>query len=211
MRIRNLEEKDWADVEALTRRAFYNIYIPGCVEHYLVHIMRAHADFVPELALVGEEDGRIVGSILYTRARLVDENGAEKPILTFGPICVDPARQRKGLGKALMARSFERAAALGYGGIVIFGDPKNYVSSGFQSAKKYNICRADGKFPAAMLAKELVPHALDGGKWAYYDSPVMNVDMEAAQAFDAALQPMEKKYQPSQEEFYIMSHAFIED
>ena len=76
--IRNEMEKDYEIVEELTRKAFYNIYVPGCVEHYLVHVMRSHADFVPELSFVIEEDGQIVGSVMYTRARLVDENGCEE-------------------------------------------------------------------------------------------------------------------------------------
>ena len=76
MHIRNEEPRDHEAVEALTRRAFYNLYVPGCVEHYLVHIVREHKDFIPELDFVLEEDGRIIGNIMYTRARLVDETGA---------------------------------------------------------------------------------------------------------------------------------------
>ena len=90
MHIRNEEPRDHGAVEALTRRAFYNLYVPGCVEHYLVHIMREHEDFIPELDFVLEEDGRIIGNIMYTRAKLVDEAGREKEILTFGPVCVEP-------------------------------------------------------------------------------------------------------------------------
>ena len=88
--IRNEEPSDYQEVEKLTRRAFYNMYVPGCMEHYLVHIMRGHDDFIPELDFVLELDGRIVGNIMYTKARLVDEAGEEKEILTFGPVSVDP-------------------------------------------------------------------------------------------------------------------------
>ena len=83
MIIRNEERRDYEQVEALTRRAFYNQYIPGCVEHYLVHIMREHEDFIPELDFVAEEDGRIVGNIMYTKAWLKDEAGEEKEIVTL--------------------------------------------------------------------------------------------------------------------------------
>ena len=109
MYIRNEEPRDHKAVEALTRRAFYNLYVPGCVEHYLARIMREHEDFIPELDFVLEEDGRIIGNIMYTRARLVDEAGREKEILTFGPVCVEPELQRQGYGKALMEYSFARA------------------------------------------------------------------------------------------------------
>lgn len=134
--IRNEEKSDWARVEDVTRRAFYNIYVPGCVEHYLVHIMRGHEDFIPELDFVVELDGEVIGNIMYTKATLTDENGAVKDILTFGPVSILPEYQRMGYGKQLMERSFEKAVELGYDTIVIFGSPVNYVSRGFKSRKK---------------------------------------------------------------------------
>ena len=210
LNIRKETPADYPAVEDMTRRAFYNLYVPGCVEHYLVHIMRSHQDFIPQLDFVLELDGRIVGSILYTKARLVDEAGTEKEVLTFGPVCVMPEHQRKGYGKLLMEHSFTEAAALGYDVIVIFGSPANYVSRGFQSCKKHNVCVEGGKYPAAMLVKELKPGALDGRRWFYHDSPVMSVDEEAARRYDESLERLEKKHLPSQEEFYIMSHSFVE-
>ena len=111
--IRNEERADYEKVERLTRQAFYNQYVPGCTEHYLVRLMREHQDFIPELDYVLELDGEIVGNIMYTKSRLTDEAGNEKEILTFGPVSVAPACQRKGYGKMLMERSFQRAAELG--------------------------------------------------------------------------------------------------
>ena len=210
MRIRNEAPRDHEAVEALTRRAFYNLYIPGCVEHYLVHIMRAHEDFIPELDFVLEEDGRIIGNIMYTRARLTDEAGREKEVLTFGPVCVEPGCQRRGYGKALMDRSFARAAELGYDAIVIFGSPANYVSRGFQSCKRFQVSPEGGRYPAAMLVKELIPGALAGRRWTYHDSPVMAISEEEALRYDDTLPPMERCHRPSQEEFYILSHSFVE-
>lgn len=208
--IRNEKENDYKIVEDITRKAFYNMYVPGCVEHYLVHIMRQHEDFIPELDFVIELDGQIIGNIMYTKSRLVDENGTEKETLTFGPVSIDPAYQKKGYGKMLMKHSFEQAASLGYDVIVIFGSPANYVSSGFKSCKKYNICLEGEKYPAAMMVKELVPAVLDGRTWFYYDSPVMAISEEEARQYDDTLEKMEKKYLPSQDEFYIMSNAFLE-
>lgn len=209
IKIRNEAEADYKAVEEITRRAFYNLYVPGCAEHYLVHIMRRHEDFIPELDFVIERDGKVIGNIMYTKARLVDEAGAEKEVLTFGPVSVDPDHQRSGYGKMLIEHSFEQAVLLGYDVIVILGSPVNYVSRGFKSCKKYNVCMENGKYPAAMMVKELVPNVLDGRKWFYYDSPVMGIPEKEAQRYDDTLEKMEKKYQPSQEEFYIMSHSFI--
>lgn len=208
--IRNETQADYNIVEKITREAFYNLYVPGGVEHYLVHIMREHSDFISELDFVIELDGQIIGNIMYTKAKLVDEKGIEKNIITFGPVCIVPKYQRKGYGKLLIEYSFKRAIELGYDVIVILGSPANYVSLGFKSSKKYNVCIENGKYPAAMMVKELVSGTLDGRKWIYYDSCVMQITEEEAQKYDDTLEKMEKKYQASQEEFYILSHSYIE-
>lgn len=210
IQIRKEEENDYDKVEEITRKAFWNLYVPGCNEHYLVHVMRSHKDFLPELDLVIEADHQIIGNIMYTKAKLVDESGEKKEILTFGPVCILPEYQRKGYGRRLMEYSFERAAALGYDVIVIFGNPSNYVGRGFKSCKKYNICLENGTYPSAMMVKELKPDVLDGRKWVYYDSPVMKIDEQEAERFDESLEKMEKEYQPSQEDFYIHSHSIIQ-
>jgi len=210
IKIRNEEESDYQQVEELTRKCFWNLYIPGCNEHYLVHLMRSHEDFLPELDLVIEVDNQIIGNIMYTKAKLIDESGSEKEILTFGPVCILPEYQRKGYGKKLLEYSFEQAAALGYDVIVIFGNPNNYVGRGFKSCKRYNICLEKELYPTAMMVKELKPEVLDGRKWVYCQSPVFEIDEQEAERFDAALESMEKKYQPSQEEFYIYSHSIIQ-
>ena len=188
IKIRREEITDYGRVEKITRTAFWNLYIPGCNEHYLVHVMRSHKDFLPEVDLVIEVDNQIIGNIMYTKAKLVDESGVEKEILTFGPVCIMPEYQRMGYGKMLMEHSFEQAIALGYDVIVIFGNPNNYVSRGFKSCKKFNICLENGTYPAAMMVKELKPEALDGRKWVYYDSPVMKIDVQEAARFEENLE-----------------------
>lgn len=211
LNIRNEEKSDYETVEKITREAFYNLYVPGCVEHYLVHIMREHKDFIPELDFVLELDGNVIGNIMYTKATLTDENGRVKEILTFGPLCIQPAFQRRGYGKMLLEHSFQKAVEMGYDAIVIFGSPSNYVSSGFRSCKKYSICIENGKYPAAMMGKELIPGALSGHKWVYRDSDVMSITEEEAMKYDDTLEKMERKYQPSQEEFFILSNSFLEE
>ena len=207
--IRRETEDDRPRVEEIVRRAFYNLYIPGAAEHYLVHIMRSHPDFIQELDLVLELEGQVIGAIMYTRTHLVDERGEEREILTFGPVCVLPEYQRMGYGKMLMEASFQKAVEMGYDTIVIFGAPGNYVSRGFKSCKRYNVCLENGSFPAAMLVKELVPGSLDGRKWVYRQSPVFEFSEEEALAYDDTLEPLEKKELPCQEEFYILSSAML--
>ena len=123
IQIKNEQKSDYQIVEDITREAFYNMYVPGCMEHYLVHIMRGHEDFIPELDFVLELDGKVIGNIMYTKAKLTDENGEEKEIITFGPVSILPKYERMGYGKLLMEHSFKRAVELGYDTIVIFGSP----------------------------------------------------------------------------------------
>ena len=101
MIIRNEEAKDFRAVEELTKLAFWNVSMPGCSEHYLAHVLRSHADFILEMDFVAEEDGKIIGNIMYTRSRLIDAEGREKIVLTFGPLSIHPEYQRKGYGKKL--------------------------------------------------------------------------------------------------------------
>ncbi len=205
-------ENDYREVENLTREAFWNVYKPGADEHYFVHMMRSHPDFIPELAFVLVHDGSIIGSIMYTKAWLEDANGQRKEILSFGPLCIAPAYQRQKLGKLLIEHSFAAARKMGYDVNIIFGNPGNYVGSGFVSCKKKNVSFvADGNYPTALLVCELVPGVLDGRKWMYIPSTAADCceDITAVEAFDASFPHKEKAWQPSQEEFYIYSHSSV--
>lgn len=207
--IRHEHPTDYPAVETMIRQAFWNLYVPGCVEHYLVRGLRQHPDFLPELDLVAERNGEIVGNVMYTTARLTDENGHTKTILTFGPLCVAPKYQRQGIGKLLLNHSFTLAKQMGYDTIVIFGMPSNYVSRGFESCLKHRVTLPDGSYPAAMMVKELNPGCLDGHQWTYLESLAMVIDMADVAAYDATLPPLPKHWQPSQEEFDIISHATL--
>ncbi len=202
---------DYRTVENINREAFWNLSVPGANEHYFAHIMRNHADFVPELDFVIEVDGKVIANIMYTKSKLVDESGKEKEILSFGPICVLPEYQRMGYGKILIEHSFEKAVEMSYDTVVIFGNPDNYVSRGFKSSSKYNVCLEGDIFPAALLVKELREGVLDGRKWYYHESPVSELlnDEEKFKLFEAEFTPKVKEWKPSQEEFYIHSHSVI--
>jgi len=211
MIIRNEKEEDYRTVEELTRKAFWNQYCPGCDEHYLVYIMRKHKDFVKELDFVLELDGRIIANIMYVKSKLVDEDGNEKEILTFGPLSVLPEYQRKGYGKHLMEYSFQKSIELGYDTIVIYGNPENYISTGFKSCKKYNVSIEDGVFPVALLVKELRKGVLENKNWSFYESSVYDIDKIQAEEFDKGFELWKKEYKPSQELFYIYSKSRVID
>ncbi len=209
--IRLETEKDYREVENLAREAFWNLSFPGCDEHYFIHVLRNHEAFIPELDYVIEADGKIIGSIMYSKAELIDENGNIKPIVSMGPLCIHPDYQRKGLSRMLLEFTFELVKNMGYDTVINFGNPDNYVARGYKSCKKYNICFEGDVFPAALLVKTLTEDALDGRKWFYHpnnaDAPC--ADTDAVAEFDKLFPPKEKKWQPSQEEFYIHSHSVI--
>ena len=207
--IRRETEADYRAVEELHRNAFWNVHVPGCCEHYLAHVLRKHPDFIPELDLVYELDGKIAGNVMYTKSELLEEGGNSTGILTFGPIGVAPEYQRRGIGKALLEASFDIAAGLGYPAIAIFGDPDNYVARGFRSCKRYNVCLEGDVYPAALLVKELKPGFFDGRKLVFRESPAYEIQERDAEAFDAGFPPKEKAFRPSQEMFFILSHSTI--
>lgn len=196
--------------EELTREAFWNQNVPGCHEHYYLHMMRQHEDFIPELSLLLLLDGEPIAHIAYLKTRLRSSDGAEKQILTFGPLSVKPRYQRQGFGKMLLTHSLEKAKELGYEAVVIFGDPANYVPRGFKSCRRYDISYF-GSYPTSLLAMELREGSLGGGEWQFLDSDASLCceDTEAVEAFDAAFPKKEKAWQPSQEQFFINSRSAI--
>jgi putative acetyltransferase len=209
IKIRNETEKDYREVEELTREAFWNLYFPGCNEHYLVHIMRHHPDFVSEMDFVAEYNGKIIGNIMYTKAWLINEKGEEVEILCFGPICVLPEYQRKGIGSALIIHTKNIALKNGIKGIVIFGDPHNYCKHGFKSAKDLNISDMNGEYPSGMLALELEEGAFRSHQWKYKYSDVYNVNEDEVESFDKGFPSKEKGYRYSQEIFSIAVRAYL--
>jgi predicted N-acetyltransferase YhbS len=209
IKIRSEEERDYHAVENLTREAFWNLYFPGCSEHYLVHTMRNHPDFIKELAFVAELDGELIGNIMYTRAWLLDAENQKKEIVSFGPLSVLPRYQRKGVGSALIEHSIRHVVRRSIDGIVIFGDPHNYCKHGFKSGKDLNISDMNGEYPYGMLALELKENALSGNKWKYVYSDLYNINEEELGEFDRAFARKEKEVTYTQEIFSIAFRSYV--
>ncbi len=178
--IRPEEPADYREVEEVTREAFWNHHVPGCDEHYLVHIMRYSRDFIPELDFVAGLDDKIVGNIMYTKSVIKQTDGNEFPVITFGPISVLPELQKQGIGSALIERSFDEARKLGHKVVVIYGFPSYYRRFGFESCVRYNISNIDGRYPKAMQIFELEKGSLENVSGIFLESPVYIIDPEAA-------------------------------
>lgn len=191
--IRKENPADYRAVENLTREAFWGCMDhPTCDgEHLLVHKLRKLPCFVPELDLVAETDGKIVGHIIYSLAKVVTPEGLEIPVLSFGPLSVHPDYKRQGIGSALMRHSIRQAARLGYRAILIYGHPDYYPRFGFRRASSYGITSADGSTPDALMAMELYDNALEGITGRFFEDAVYAVDPEETAEFDKNFAPKE--------------------
>ena len=178
------EEKDFFDVEKLTREAFWNIYRPGCYEHLVLHRLRKSEAFIPELDFVALDNDKIIGNIVYSKAKIIGSNGEEHEVLTFGPLSVLPNYQKKGVGSKLINHTMEIALNLGFKAIVIFGDPNYYKRFGFENAEKFNIHTSDGANFDAFMAKELYKGSLDGIFGNFYEDQSFHVEEAEAKEFD---------------------------
>ena len=192
---------DYRAVEHLTREAFWNVYRPGCTEHYVVHVLRRDTAFVPELDLVMERDGELVGHVMYMRAKIVADDGREIPMMTFGPISIRPDLQRQGLGKRLLDYSMERARELGAGALCIEGNLEFYGRSGFVVAGTRGIRyhgQPEQEIVPYVLLKELQTGFLEGVTGVYHTPQGYYVDEAAAEEFDRYFPPKEKLKLPGQ-------------
>lgn len=196
--IRAEEEKDYYASELVTKRAFWNKHHPGCDEHYLVHRLRSDKAYIPALSRVAEADGKIVGLILYARASLETAAGSVE-VLTFGPLCVDPDFQRRGIGGRLLSESLRAAEAMGFRAVIIFGEPDYYPLHGFSTCDKWGITTAEGQNSSAFMGRELITGGLDYPGARFFDPPVyFDLPKEAVEAYDKRFPYMEKRRLPGQ-------------
>lgn len=210
--IRLEEEKDYFTSENITREAFWNYYIPGCDEHLYLHKLRKSDAFIKELAFVILLEGEIVGNIVFAHSRVVTKEG-EIPTITFGPVSILPKHQEKGLGKMLINHAISAATQMGFLAIFIYGYPEYYIKYGFESSVAYNISRADGKFPRALLALPLIDDALDALEWEnrkFYEGFAFSITENELMEFDNLFPYKEVKVTDSQKKFTDVANTFYE-
>ena len=199
--IRLEKEEDYSAVENLVREAFWNVYRPGCSEHYVIHVLRNDPAFVRELDLVMERDGALIGQNMFMRTVIEADDGRVIPVLTMGPIGIAPSLKRQGYGKKLLDFSLERAAALGFGAVLFEGNIGFYGHSGFSYARSFGIRYHDlpeGADDSFFLCRELIPGYLDGVTGVYRTPQGYYVDERDAEEFDSAFPPKEKLRLPGQ-------------
>lgn len=198
--IRLENQNDFRNVENMTREAFWNVYRPGCVEHFITHKIRNVSGFIQELDFVACDGDIVVGNIIYSKAKVVNENNEEFEVLCMGPLAVLPPYQGKGIGTLLMEHSIKAVRALSFNAIFIFGSPNFYHRFGFKNAKEYNIQTSWGANLEAFMALELYVGSLKGISGKYYEDSVFEIDMdnEELNAFDRQFPYKEKQITDTQ-------------
>ena len=193
--------QDYAKVENLARESFWNVYRPGCLEHYVLHCLRDDPAFVPELSCVLEKDGEIIGQNIFMHAWIAADDGRKIPIMTMGPICIAPQYKRQGYGKILLDYSLEKAAAYGAGALCFEGNIDFYGKSGFTYASEFGIRYhglPEGEDASFFLCRELIPGYLEGITGEYATPQGYFVDEDEAEAFDKQFPPKVKQKLPGQ-------------
>lgn len=199
--IRFENKGEYREVENLIRESFWNVYRPGCSEHYVIHVLRDDPAFVKELDFVMEKDGVLIGQNMFMKTVINADDGRDVEVLTMGPICITPELKRKGYGKRLLDYSLEKAAELGFGAVLFEGNIDFYGKSGFGYARKFGIRYhdlpedADDSF---FLCRELIPGYLDDITGVYQTPQGYYVEDTDVEEFDKAFPPKEKLKLPGQ-------------
>lgn len=199
--IRLERKEECREVENLVREAFWNVYRPGCLEHYMLNRLRTDAAFVPELDFVMVKDGKLIGQNIFMRANIKADDDSDIPIMTMGPICIAPEFERQGYGKILLDYSLEKAAELGAGAVCIEGNINFYGKSGFTFANRFGIRYhglPEGEDASFFLCKELIPGYLDDVTGEYAAPQGYFVDEAKAEEFDKTFHYKEKLKLPGQ-------------
>ena len=204
-KIRLATPEDYRKTEELNRDAFWNLHNPGCDEHYLLHTMREHEDYVSDLDFVVTIVDKIVGSIVYTKSRILSEDDESVDTMTF-----DPGYQRRGIGTLMIEHSTGILSRRGIPAVIIFGFPRDYVKHGFVNGCRLNIGTDYGRYHMSLLVKTLGQGIDVHKKWRYIESDVYNVNRDKSEEFDKEFPHKEKKWTPTQEEFWISSHSWVE-
>jgi len=193
--------EDYRKVENLIRESFWNVYRPGCSEHYVIHVLREDPAFVKELDFVMEQNGILIGQNMFMRTVINADDGRDIPVLTIGPICITPNLKRKGYGLKLLDYSLKKAAELGYGAVLFEGDIGFYGKCGFNYASTFSIRYHDlpeGEDASFFLCKELIPGYLDGITGVYQTPKGYYVDDAEVEEFDKSFPKKVKKKLPGQ-------------
>lgn len=136
--IRQETTLDYSAVEHVIQKAFEQVEISDQTEHQMVKRLRKTESFIPELSLVAEQENQIIGHILLSKIKVVDENEIHNA-LALAPVSVLPKFQRQGIGSKLIIESHRVAKSLAHKTIILIGHEKYYPRFGYKKCSQYNI------------------------------------------------------------------------
>ncbi|MFC4356264.1 GNAT family N-acetyltransferase [Chryseomicrobium palamuruense] len=157
--IREERTTDYESTEAIVEEAFRGEEFSDQQEHHLVRRIRQSAEFIPELSLVAETEGNLVGHILLSKVQIVGDT-EEWESLALAPVSISPAYQKQGIGGALIQEAMKRAKNLGFSSIVLLGHPAYYPKFGFVPASRFGVQSPFRVGDAYFMAVELEKDAL---------------------------------------------------
>lgn len=197
--IRQETESDYYEAECCVRDSFWNLYMLGADEHYLVHKLRSSSDYIPEISRIATtKEKKIIGAIYYSKSLIVTETGTVD-VITFAPLCAHPDYQKKGIGKRLLLETMKLAKAKGYLAIFILGVPLYYSKFGFKTCDKYNITTEDGKNFDSFMCYELQPDSLKNIKgYLKFGEVFKDCTQKELNEFDKKYPPKIKEKKPPQ-------------
>ncbi len=193
--IRLVRENEYKEVENVVRNSFWNVFRPGCVEHFILHKARENNWLVRALDYCITKDDKIIGHIMYSHANILLDNGFDKDILVLGPVCILPEEQRKGYGQKLVQTTLSLALKYGYSAVAVVGNPKFFEKLGFEPAKNFNLyySKLDRNKPTPFfLVKELQTGFFDDTSADFEPSEVFAVTMDEVENFDKEFETKQK-------------------
>lgn len=159
MIIRQETEKDFKEIYNLVKIAFETAKVSNGKEQDYVSELRAGKNYIPELALVAEQEDRIIAHIMLTKFYIQTDKGNKKESLLLAPLCVKLEYRNEKIGAAMIKKSFEIAENMGYESVFLVGDPNYYYRFGFRQSTDYNIKNIDTIEAKYVMAFELAKDA----------------------------------------------------
>ncbi len=193
--IRKVNNNEFYKTEFLTRETFWNLYNPGCTEHLMLSNLRNSNTYIEELDLVALTDGKIIGHIIATKAKVVGDIKQEHEVLYVGPFSVDSEFQNKGIGTQLFKQAIEEAKKMGFRGMILFGNPTYYHRFGFKNAQEYKITTKDGLNFDPFMALELQENGLENVQGKFFEDKAVEINQDQLRKFEKQF-PVKEKAEP---------------
>ncbi len=192
---RKINHTEFYHTEFLTRETFWNLYNPGCTEHLLLHNLRNCDAYIEDLDLVVLDDDKVIGHIISTRAKVVNNDNFKYEVLYVGPFSIDYQYQNKGIGTQLLNYAVQEAQKMKFNGMILYGNPDYYHRFGFKNTQEYKITTKDGLNFEPFMALELQKDGFQNVEGKFFEDKATQIDENQLNKFEAQF-PRKEKGEP---------------